>query len=399
MNIGFVSTRFAGLDGVTLEAAKLAEVARQAGHEVVWFAGELGPEFSPGRLVPDAHFDSDANRALQARCFGVEDSSFEVRQTLHDRAAAVEDELRGFVDYYDVDVLVPQNSSTIPMQLPLGVATASLLSQTGMRAVAHHHDFAWERERFSPTGVADVLKRAFPPNAPGIRHMVINSLAQDELLARRGIRSAVLPNVMDFERPPAPGNPGAFRTYAGLDADDLLLLQPTRIIPRKAIEDAIILADRLGPPAKVVITHPEHDEGDTYSGLLEQVAAEHRVDLRFCPVGEPGTPSLADAYAAADLVTYPSRIEGFGNALLEACFYRRPLLVNRYPVYVADIAPSGLRVIEMDGAITDAVVAEVQQWLGDPRAVEDAVAHNYQVCVEHFSYRRVREVFLPLLAR
>ncbi|HEV8373121.1 MAG TPA: hypothetical protein VGR68_07940 [Actinomycetota bacterium] len=45
MNIGMVSTRFAGTDGVTLEAAKLAEVLKEAGHEVVWFAGELGERF------------------------------------------------------------------------------------------------------------------------------------------------------------------------------------------------------------------------------------------------------------------------------------------------------------------------------------------------------------------
>lgn len=39
--IGFVSTRFAGTDGVSLEAAKWAEVLEQEGHECYWFAGEL----------------------------------------------------------------------------------------------------------------------------------------------------------------------------------------------------------------------------------------------------------------------------------------------------------------------------------------------------------------------
>ena len=40
-NIGFVSTRFAGTDGVSLEAAKWAEVLDEAGHRCFWFAGEL----------------------------------------------------------------------------------------------------------------------------------------------------------------------------------------------------------------------------------------------------------------------------------------------------------------------------------------------------------------------
>jgi mannosylglucosylglycerate synthase len=64
---------------------------------------------------------------------------------------------------------------------------------------------------------------------------------------------------------------------------------------------------------------------------------------------DPARPRLGDVYAAADLVCYPSRYEGFGNALLEAFFYRRPVLVNRYPVYVRDIAPAGVECIELNG--------------------------------------------------
>ena len=40
-NIGFVSTRFAGIDGVSLEASKWAEVFEQRGHRCFWFAGKL----------------------------------------------------------------------------------------------------------------------------------------------------------------------------------------------------------------------------------------------------------------------------------------------------------------------------------------------------------------------
>ena len=47
-NIGFGSTRFAGTDGVTLEAGKWAYLLKQAGQHRFWFAGELDrdPEHS-----------------------------------------------------------------------------------------------------------------------------------------------------------------------------------------------------------------------------------------------------------------------------------------------------------------------------------------------------------------
>ncbi len=68
-----ISTRFAGLDGVSLEAAKLAPVIEAAGHEISWFAGELGAEFAPGVEVPAAHFATDNNLALEARAFASDD--------------------------------------------------------------------------------------------------------------------------------------------------------------------------------------------------------------------------------------------------------------------------------------------------------------------------------------
>ena len=41
LNVGFVSTRFKGLDGVSLEASKWADVLEGFHHRSFWFAGEL----------------------------------------------------------------------------------------------------------------------------------------------------------------------------------------------------------------------------------------------------------------------------------------------------------------------------------------------------------------------
>ncbi len=395
--IGFVSTRFAGLDGVSLEAAKVAAVAEAAGHHVVWFAGELGGEFSPGTVVPEAHFDSDENRALQAACFGSESAPEWAHDAIGQRTAHLEAALEGFVDEHGVDLIVTQNSNTIPMQLPLGLATVEMVRRRSLPTINHHHDFWWERTRFSPTARPDVLEQAFPPNEATMRHMVINSIAGEELRRRRGVDSVLLPNVMDFEQPPSAGDAEAFRAAVGLTPSHVVVLQPTRIIPRKAIEDTIDLAAGIGPDAVVVVTHPERDEGDEYAGVLERHAAHHNVRLEFFSVDEPVGPTLADAYAAADVVSFPSRIEGFGNALLEAVYHRCPLVVRRYPVYVRDIAPTGLRAVEIDEGVTPEVVQRVIKRLETGRTAQAEVDHNYEVCLEHFSFAVLRDRFLPLL--
>jgi mannosylglucosylglycerate synthase len=402
--VGMVGTRFAGTDGVSLEADKLATMLEEDGHTVVWFAGELGDRFRPGLLHPPAHFGHPANRALEAELFGARPPTAAVLQALHQRARELRSALSWFLRDFEVDTVVVQNASCLPMNVPLGMALAEVLAETGLPAVAHHHDFAWERERFRRPHVPEVLGSAFPPDLPRLSHLVIQTAAREELQRRRGIAATVLPNVMDFEEEPAPGDGAAYRAAAGLGPDDLLLLQPTRVVPRKGIETTLRLAGELDDPCvKVVVSHDDGDEGLAYGRRLRQQADRFGVDLRFTPARadyeqDPGRPRLADAYAAADLVCYPSRYEGFGNALLEAFWHRRPVLVNRYPAYARDIAPTGVDCIEIDGELSAGAVERAAKVLADPRQWDDPAERNYEAGRRHFSFAVARRRLLPLVA-
>jgi hypothetical protein len=61
-NIGFISSRFAGIDGVSLEASKWATVLEKSGHSCYWFAGELDRTPTNCFLVSEAHFQDDENK-------------------------------------------------------------------------------------------------------------------------------------------------------------------------------------------------------------------------------------------------------------------------------------------------------------------------------------------------
>lgn len=387
-----VSTRFAGLDGVSLEAEKVGIALAEDGHALAWFAGELGPGFAPGLSEPAAHFEGERNQSIQSAAFGSSDSTG-LRERLGRTAKSLEASIAQFIREFEIDALVVQNALAIPMQLPLAMALSQLAETSGIPMVAHHHDFGWERERFSSCAVPEILDRCFPPTTPNVEHIVINQDAQDELRRRRGVVSLLLPNVMDFERGPShTGDGAAFRHRAGLGPTDIVLLQPTRVIERKGIEHTIELAARLDDPGvKVVVTHPG-DLTPEYWKRLTDLAADLYVDLRLFAAGDDAQ-SLADAYAAADLVCFPSLYEGFGNALLEAFFFRRPVFVNRYSVYVRDIAPTGVRCIEIDGDVTDTAVADAEHLLSDPASANEAVAQNYQIGLEHFSFAVVRDVY------
>jgi glycosyltransferase involved in cell wall biosynthesis len=296
------------------------------------------------------------------------------------------------------------------MQLPLGVALRRLVEETGVLAIGHHHDYWWERSRFAETVVPEVLDHAFPPDLPTVRHVSINSLAAAQLRKRRRIDSLVVPNVFDFDQPLPRHNRqirNRMRRELGMGSSGLLVVQPTRVVPRKGIEFAIDLVGRLGDPDSVLlITSPAGDEGLEYLVELELLAGRAGVKLRYAadrfapdhegiPIGPAHT--LGDAYTAADLITYPSLYEGFGNALIEAIFHGKPLVVNRYPVYVADIAPLGLDLIEIDGAVTDETVAEVRRALSDRGRWRRVARRNFDIAQRHLSYRVLRRRLRKLL--
>jgi glycosyltransferase involved in cell wall biosynthesis len=101
-----------------------------------------------------------------------------------------------------------------------------------------------------------------------------------------------------------------------------------------------------------LISHEAGDEGFEYAEWLTDHARERGVDLRLIDTRVPGAldrPSLWELYAHADFITYPSLYEGFGNAFLEAVYFKKPLLINRYAIFVRDIEPKGFDLIVMDG--------------------------------------------------
>jgi glycosyltransferase involved in cell wall biosynthesis len=251
---------------------------------------------------------------------------------------------------------------------------------------------------------------AFPPHLPPIRHVVINSSSANQLSLRTGISSLLIPNVMDFDSPPPPPDEYAqdVRTALEIEPDEMLFLQPTRVVPRKGIEHAIELTWRLGRRAHLVISHASGDEGYAYEQHLRDYAERLGIPVNFVSEIIRDTRDrlpdnrkvyrLWDIYPFADLVTYPSDLEGFGNAFLEAVYFRKPVVVNNYSIFDIDIKPKGFRVIEFDGYITEETVRHTRQVLEDECLRGEMVEHNYQMARRHYSFQMLERRLGTLLA-
>jgi glycosyltransferase involved in cell wall biosynthesis len=407
--VGFISTRFAGTDGVSLETAKWADVFQKEGFSCFYFGGELDRPPECSYLVEAAHFTHPDIKDIYNNCFGIHKRDRRITQKIHTVKEGLKDELYAFIEKFGIDLLVPENSLTIPLNIPLGLAITEVISETGIPTIAHHHDFFWERQQFLTNSVWEYLNMAFPPHLPSIQHVTINSSGDNQLSLRTGISATIIPNVMDFENPPPPVDDYAsdVRKALGVEDDELLILQPTRVVKRKGIEHAIELVHRLGKKAKLVISHASGDEGYDYEQRVKEYSRLLNVNTVFVSDiinerrGRTRTGkkiyTLNDIYPHADLVTYPSTFEGFGNAFLEAVYFKKPIVVNKYSIYIFDIEPKGFLAVEIDGFVSEDTVRMARTVLENPEFCKKMVDTNYEIAKRCFSYSVLRQKLRNLI--
>lgn len=413
MKFGFVSTRIAGLDGVSLEIGKWATVLNRMGHECFFLAGELDQDAPPGLHVPICHFKHPQIQAIHDEAFSGPTESRDLYQRIAAVAGDIKTKLYEFADTYQLDWIITQNAQSIPMNIPLGVALRDFIDETHIPTIGHHHDFYWERNRFLVNRIPDILMTAFPAEGTSIKHVVISTAMKQELYARRRLTATYIPNVFDFKNPPPPPDEYSrgMRADFGLADDDILVLQPTRIVRRKNIERAVELVDLLDDSTsnrsfQLVVTGSAADEAGTYFDWLQRFTARSDIEALFVGdrIGQHRGQRaghriyrLWDIYPHADLVTYLSSYEGFGNALIETLYFRVPLVVNAYHVYRADIKTAGVQAVEIHEEVTPQTVEAVNELLHNPAQRDLITAHNYQVGAGNFSYEVLEQRLAALL--
>jgi hypothetical protein len=139
--IGFISTRFHGTDGVTLEAAKWASILQAEGANCFWMAGLIDKPEALSHSDPLAFFNHPSVLDVQGYLFGRTTRPREVTDRIHEIKSGLKSSIYRFMERFDLQLLIPQNILAIPMHVPLGLAMTEVLAETGIPAIAHHHDF------------------------------------------------------------------------------------------------------------------------------------------------------------------------------------------------------------------------------------------------------------------
>ncbi len=415
MRIGLIHYRAGLMDGVSLEMEKWRAVLTGMGHSVEIVAGNSCPGVDI--TIPGIEYNDVRNLALNERLY--EKGEIETQalfEEIHERS---EELLRDF---------------DRELSLPAGLALYMYARDSGKPFISHNHDFWWDRPYYSSPhpGVVEILERYFPPSLENVSHITINSISAGDLLRRRKLRATVVPNVMDFAQQSWTSweKNLQLRRLAGIAENDVVFLQATRVTERKAIELAVELVARFNSlshvlkgrslytgrefsgRAHLVLTGLTEKRSLGYREKIDALASKlgvNVVDLSYhcCETQK----EFFQSYSIADIVTYPSILEGWGNQLLEAMFARKPVALFKYAVFKSDIEDSGLSFVDLGNSyilegglvkiadeVFDRAIKNLVDLLFNRQKYLAATENNFSIGSEKFGYGTLEGILRELLS-
>lgn len=397
-----------------------------------------------------------------------EEAGEDLDRLIHENALVARDIIADFVQRNSIDMLIAHNTShpyNFITAVGLGYYIEELRKENLVwpKVLVWWHDSYFERATFAHPGP---VIRKYLRYLPGtlIDGMVFINSTQPELARKMyagygmnrletffSDRTTVIPNthdiVWDWEScdwsadrlyfpPQDPYNKGFLQdtdlhrviSSAGYSLEEtFVLLQHTRIVPRKKIEVAIDLAFELeerfikeGCRKCVVLLISGHsgDEQMKYKEFLseyyhmkkeaspqasvfliygEHFILSHRdiiVDKKYYNFFEiPGVIA-----SLGGIGTYFSETEGFGNNLLEMIAAGLPVLINKYAVYESDVEPLGFELpfIE-DTLLTPAMVDTAYRLATDLHFRNRIVSHNLKVLADKLGHHIIARSLMPLI--
>jgi len=153
--IGFVSTRFSGTDGVSLETQKWADVLERMGNQCFYFCGECDRPQEISHVVPEAFYrhpridainqvvftgewgkiheavePSDAASNLHQDFFSIFIRPRQITEEIQELRILLKKQLYNFAQRFSLEALIVENALTIPVNIPWGWhCPSSLLKQ------------------------------------------------------------------------------------------------------------------------------------------------------------------------------------------------------------------------------------------------------------------------------
>ncbi|MBU4600455.1 glycosyltransferase family 4 protein [Patescibacteria group bacterium] len=434
--------RVGGTDGVSLEIEKRKQILEKHGCEVKLIAGSRskGADYA----IDELEWDQGVVPIIKENGFvyfnrkDLEDDELKRKMNkISDRILNKLDEIQRIEKF---DAVLIHNIFSFDSHLAAAKPFAKWVDRHKLPCLATHHDFYWERNEFDIVRnayVRNYMKKFMPPKSKYIEHITINSLAGRELKKRFNIDSYVLPDIFNFNQ--KPWSKDSFNKdllkELKIKSTDIIVLQATRVLPRKGVELAMDFTKTLqkkldelkgkklyngkkinsNPNVILLIAGYTEDMDNDYLLKIKAKAFDDKIHIKFISNVIKANRayrqrikiySLWDIYVHADIITFPSIWEGWGNQFIEAIFAKKPIVVFEYPVFKEDIKREGYNIISLgdeleilENGLHKAPQENIQKavqksirWLID-KNLNKKLEENFAIGQKHHGYK-ILEDFL-----
>ena len=432
MNIAIAHYRINNTDGVSVEMQKWSRVLTEMGHKCIFVSGSEQSETN--YHIDGIDFQDEKNKIVVENCYD-ELKSFPDEESLkawiYKRADEIEKELREVKKKYRIDCFFVANILSLGWNLSAAIAFANFAKKhPKVKFVSVDSDIYWERELYNHPVVGFVgqmIDDYLLPDLFNVKHCVISEHAKREMIKRRGINSEILSKYIDISANSAeiPVNTQEIRRMAGAGENDLIILNPSRIVPRKAIEFSVEFVAYLNSVkkelcGKTLYNGRQFDENSKIilllygieenleDGYFDRIRAEAESEgVTYCYIGDKisyernaNKLSYMDAFYACDVVVVSSVLESWGSHILEKKKKKKPLVLFEYPVFSESVKKYGFRLCSLGNKYLDVkplkiiqsdavgkAVKELNVLLTDKEKADASAQKNYNICTKYFSLK------------
>lgn len=434
-------------DGVSLEIEKRAKILTSLGANVSYIAGFDGLNRQHAYCIEELNAETGYNRFLRAQCF--REKHFDESTMIafyYQLEWKICTQLQKAFAQLKPDSVFVHNMFSHGCNLAATTALIKVLDKYETPTIAVHHDFWHEREQLQHPQyqfIQEILDGLPPKRDYIVKHQVINSFACEEMRRRRDIQAETIGDYFDFQQPipQADSYNAPLKAELGIRNDDLVIVHATRITNHKVIENALLFARELeqclqnsapltlcgrtfNKNSRVIVLFPNfvEPEAEAYFQTLKAYqqtlkanavwASDHFLPERLHVDGKK-IYSFWDSYVVADLVTYTSIQEGFGNQFLEAVYFKKVPVILEYPVFEKDLQHEGYEYVSLgksrDLTVKDGLrltgldkvrsaVVQTIKLLQQPQKIRTLAERNFNIARTHHDLTLLEQDLEQLIA-
>jgi hypothetical protein len=471
LNIGIIHSLIGKNDGVSIVIdqtvnAMVNDMGIELG-SIFFLAAHTSPRFNAQTNDIFWH-KNDIHKTIIKNFDGELPEGFD--ELIHQKAIEAKDIIAQWVRKNNIDLIIAHNTSH-PYNFITAVGIGYYIEELRDKGIVWPkvmvwwHDSYFEREQFSnPNPVIKKYLKYLPGTEidgiafinryqPELARKLFQSLNYSKIDKFFSNRTIVVPNTSsidwdwekqdwgngEFIAPPGDNYNDTFFTDIGLICeiekrgfsieDTVILLQHTRIVPRKKIEVALDFAFQLEKKyiqenqkkciVLLISGHSGDEQADYknfllnhYNNLLKEnpgadvvmIFGEHRilshrdiiVDKKYYNFYE--VPAIIAAYGG--IGTYFSEVEGFGNNLLEMVSFGLPVVINKYDIYKSDIEQLGFHFPAVENcSLNDNVIDEAYELLTNAKIRNENIKHNLGILSTKLGHKIIAEKLRPLIMK